>query len=71
MNAKPTDLLNPQNYVEEEVRSIRYSECLGCDKLFKPTRTCKACGCFMAMKTWLKEAECPIGKWGKVSDTHK
>jgi hypothetical protein len=65
-NAKPWDILNNTNYTEKEIRDIRYDLCKQCDKLFKPTRTCRECGCFMAAKTWLKHAECPIGKWGKV-----
>ena len=66
----PLDLLNNENYTTEEIRNARYDTCLGCERFFKPTKTCRECGCFMTMKTWLKEAECPIGKWGK-SDTHE
>jgi hypothetical protein len=65
-DVKPWHMLSNENYTEKNIRDARYDECKRCDKLFKPTRTCKECGCFMAMKTWLKEAECPIGKWGKV-----
>lgn len=59
----PFDLLNSKNYTTEDIRNARYETCLGCEKLFKPTRTCKECGCFMVMKTWLKDATCPLGKW--------
>jgi len=45
----------------------RLDICASCDRLFKPTYTCKECGCFMKIKTSLKSAECPLGKWGKVS----
>lgn len=65
--AKPWDLLNSNNYVDEDTRNRRYTMCLDCDRLLKLTRTCKECGCFMSMKTWLKGAYCPIGKW-TVSD---
>lgn len=61
----PVDLLFSKNYTTKEVRNKRYEICKSCPKLFKPTRTCIKCGCFMAMKTWLKDAECPIEKWGK------
>ena len=67
----PLDLLNNKNYTTQDIRNGRYEICLDCDKLFKPTRTCKECGCFMAMKTWLKNASCPIGKWSSIPDTHE
>lgn len=64
----PLDLLNNENYTNRQVRSERFDICKECDRLFKPTRTCKECGCFMAMKTWLKGAYCPLGKWGAVAE---
>lgn len=60
----PLDLLNNKNYTTREKRDMRYDICKSCDRLFKPTRTCKECGCFMAAKTWLKEAYCPMLRWG-------
>lgn len=60
---KPIDLFNKKNYVNGEIRDGRYDICLVCDRLFKPTKTCKECNCFMNRKTWLKDASCPIGKW--------
>ena len=63
---KPIDLLNKKNYTDLEIRDARYNICLGCDRLFKPTSTCKECKCFMNRKTWLKDASCPIGKWDAV-----
>lgn len=62
-NVIPIDLLKSKNYTEKEIRDSRYEVCLGCPSLFKPTRTCKECGCFMSLKTWLKDATCPLGKW--------
>jgi hypothetical protein len=59
----PLDLLFSKNYITKEERDKRYEICKECPKLFKPTRTCIKCGCFMSLKTWLKDAECPIGKW--------
>ena len=61
----PLDLLSRKNYTTQDIRDERYAICKECPKLIKITRTCTACGCFMAMKTWLKDAECPIDKWGK------
>jgi len=63
---KPIDLFNKNNYTELDIRDARYDICLGCDRLFKPTSTCKECGCFMNRKTWLKDASCPLGKWDSV-----
>jgi len=62
-NVTPIDLLNSKNYTTKEIRNQRLDICKGCPRLFKPTKTCKECGCFMAMKTWLSDATCPIGKW--------
>lgn len=66
-HATPMDLLHSENYVDRETRDVRFNICKGCDRLFKPTRTCKECGCFMALKTWLKTATCalpePDRKW--------
>lgn len=66
--ATPLDLLNSNNYVDRDTRELRYDVCKGCPRLFKPTRTCKECGCFMAAKTWLKNADCPLGKWAVESE---
>ena len=41
----------------------RLDICRSCPRYFNPTGTCKECGCFMTLKTRLKSAECPIGKW--------
>jgi hypothetical protein len=62
-NVTPLDLLNSKNYTSKEIRNERFEICKGCPRLFKPTKTCKECGCFMAMKTWLTDATCPLEKW--------
>jgi hypothetical protein len=59
----PIDLFNKKNYVDMDIRDARFNICLGCDRLYKRTKTCKECGCFMNRKTWLKDASCPLGKW--------
>lgn len=41
----------------------RLEICKECPRLFAPTFTCKECGCFMKVKTQLKNAKCPLGKW--------
>lgn len=62
-NVSPFDLLSSDNYTTREIRDERLAICKGCDELFKPTRTCRDCGCFMGLKTWLKGATCGLGKW--------
>jgi hypothetical protein len=63
-SVKPWDLINPNaEYVDEETRNNRFEICKGCPELFQITKQCKKCGCFMALKTKLKGAACPIGKW--------
>lgn len=61
---KPWDFLNPNTeYVSQEEAFDRYEICKLCPKLNQVTKTCQECGCFMAAKTKLKEATCPLGKW--------
>jgi hypothetical protein len=59
----PADLLSSKNYTTKDTRTKRFEICKGCEELFKPTYTCKKCGCFMALKTWVDQATCPLGKW--------
>lgn len=60
----PLDFLNPNTeYVTEEVARNRLSVCEGCDALIPKIKVCKKCGCFMAAKTKLADAECPLKKW--------
>lgn len=49
--------------VSIEIQEYRYGICQGCEKLYKPTDTCKMCGCFMKVKTWIPSQECPLKKW--------
>lgn len=63
-NIKPWDLLNLKTeYVLDEVSSVRFNICKACPELIKMTKQCKKCGCFMAIKTKIKLASCPIEKW--------
>ena len=54
--------------VSQAVQEERYNICLSCPKFYMPTRSCKVCGCFMQIKTWMANQECPIGKWGVVNN---
>ena len=61
---KPWDLVNINTeWASEEKAEERYSICKSCPELIKLTKQCKKCGCFMAAKTKLALAACPIGKW--------
>jgi hypothetical protein len=56
-------MLDKENYIEESIANERLSICKACPELIKLTTQCKKCGCFMAAKTKLKMATCPLGKW--------
>lgn len=64
--ARPWDLFVSKERATEEVASARYEICKACPELIQTTKTCKKCGCFMAAKTKLPHASCPIGKWDAV-----
>jgi hypothetical protein len=63
-DTRPWDFLDPNTeYVLEEERNNRLDICKACPEFVKLTTSCKKCGCFMAAKTKLAEASCPLGKW--------
>ena len=45
----------------EDQASARLKICQSCE--FYVNERCTKCGCFMAVKTHLKAANCPVGKW--------
>ena len=61
---KPWDLLNPNKpRSSEELAEYRLGICNSCE-FFRPRpQTCRKCGCFMTLKTTLKNAKCPVDKW--------
>lgn len=60
----PLDLLNPKTRpASKDVANNRYDICLKCPELIHVTKQCKKCGCFMALKTKIEDAKCPLGKW--------
>jgi hypothetical protein len=60
--ARPWDFLMPNTeYVSSLEAKERLDICKQCPKL--TAKVCQECGCFMPLKTKLKHAECPIGKW--------
>lgn len=64
-DTRPWDIIVSDSKVSDEIQEERMSICNSCPELIKLTHQCKKCGCFMKLKTTLKEAACPIGKWGK------
>lgn len=54
--------------VKGHIQKERYDICLSCDKLYLPSKTCKVCGCFMNIKTWMPKQSCPLKKWEAVTD---
>ena len=63
-DVKFSDLFNPsQPRSDRELIEYRLKICNGCASFNKRLAKCKKCGCFMKLKTTLKLAKCPIGKW--------
>jgi hypothetical protein len=63
-DTRPWDLINPNTeYVDEEKSDARMKICNECPELIKLTKQCKECGCFMAVKTKMTRATCPLEKW--------
>ena len=63
-DTRPWDLLNPKTeYADEKTSETRFDICKLCPELISLTSQCKKCGCFMALKTKIKAASCPLGKW--------
>jgi hypothetical protein len=60
---KPWDMLDKARYAENSLAKERLYICKQCPELIKLTTQCKKCGCFMAAKSKLAEATCPLGKW--------
>lgn len=62
--ATPLDLINPKTKkATSEVAKSRFDICKTCPEFFKLTGQCKKCGCFMAAKTTIESAKCPLNKW--------
>lgn len=48
---------------DEDTTRARLDTCLACEYLIHLTNSCKKCGCFMNLKTKMKNVSCPVGKW--------
>lgn len=63
-DTRPWDLIDPTvKHASPEDAEARYDICKSCPELINLTKQCKQCGCFMAQKTKLAAAECPLHKW--------
>ncbi len=58
------DLFDPkQPRSDQSLIEERLKVCNSCEWFDKRLARCRKCGCFMRMKSTLKQAQCPIGKW--------
>lgn len=55
-------------FVPQDVYEDRIAICKSCIYYFKPTGTCKDCGCFMKVKARLAPMECSQKKWQKTTE---
>ncbi len=62
-DTRPWDVLDSNNYIDENEANKRFEICKSCPRLIQMTNQCRECGCFMKMKVKLEAATCPIGKW--------
>lgn len=51
-------------FVSDDIAQQRLQSCLECEKLVRVTKQCRLCGCFVAAKTKMRSASCPLGIWG-------
>lgn len=64
MEVRFSDLFDPsQPRSDKELIESRLKICNTCEWFNKRLVKCRQCGCFMKLKSTLKQAECPIGKW--------
>lgn len=64
MEVKFSDLFDSsQPRSDQDLIKSRLEICNKCEWLNKRLQKCRQCGCFMKLKSTLKVAECPIGKW--------
>jgi hypothetical protein len=49
-------------FTSKDMQEKRYEICKSCDS-FTVLKTCRECGCIMALKIKIAEAKCPVDKW--------
>lgn len=59
-----SDLFDPrQERSDRDLIEYRLNICNTCPFFNKRLAKCKKCGCFMRLKSTLKQASCPVGNW--------
>ena len=58
--AKDVAAGNNPSATEEQANS-RLQICRGCEHYV--SERCTQCGCYMSVKTYIRAASCPVGKW--------
>jgi len=53
-------------FVDKNTFKYRIDLCKSCEHYFRPTGSCKKCGCFMKIKASIGIMKCPIDKWSLV-----
>jgi len=48
---------------DQQEATKRKNICNGCEFFNKQQDRCTKCGCYLAVKVYLKASNCPIGKW--------
>jgi hypothetical protein len=61
-NVKSVAAGNPLNSDQAEA-DRRKGICNNCEFFDKNQERCTKCGCYMAVKVYLKASSCPVGKW--------
>jgi hypothetical protein len=61
-NIKSVAAGNPLKATDQEGNN-RLNICKSCEFFNTIQQRCNKCGCYMAVKTYLKAEKCPIGKW--------
>lgn len=55
--------LTDENLDYKKEISNRWNHCNNCDRFNSTTKQCKECGCFMFIKIFIPQSECPLKKW--------
>ena len=53
---------------EKPYYEIRMDICKKCEYLIPYVNRCKQCGCFMDLKTKIKNVRCPLSLWVEVNE---
>lgn len=63
-DVKFRDLFNPNSpRSDKDLIEERMDICVTCEFYRPKSNRCVKCGCFMALKSTLRQAKCPVGKW--------